>query len=356
MFLSVNSEDPAKSLQVDLKTVSRREPYRDACKTPGLITVSPNVGKEWVRPLWETPLTEVSDNMAEQLAVMYQVKSAAVSSSCSQNDIKRKRGRPPTSLILHEATETEQMMSTAQTIPKQIVQEVLPTLLEKGFYNIDVKSYSEQGFSFAADTDGSGDRTECPLCSCTHTSQLWFCIVSQWKGYQILTMRSYSSQCILTKLWHNKAFSDFHNLNEAAQSSITFQHVQWDEVPDLTLQPAGSVQMIVSGCGSKKSLRMRETIPHAAAMLGIPVEDVRVALITTRRAFADSKNDELIMKGHDFLHYLVGREEMTDIRTAKKLTIEIESSHLLQGGKPPHLLFLDKGETVAALWSSDTMK
>ena len=72
LFLSVNSEDPAKSLQVDLKTVSRREPYRDACKTPGLITVSPNVGKEWVRPLWETPLTEVSDNMAEQLAVMYQ--------------------------------------------------------------------------------------------------------------------------------------------------------------------------------------------------------------------------------------------------------------------------------------------
>ena len=114
--------------------------------------------------------------------------------------------------------------------------------------------------------------------------------------------------------------------------------------------------MIVSGCGSKKSLRMRETIPHAAAMLGIPVEDVRVALITTRRAFADSKNDELIMKGHDFLHYLVGREEMTDLRTAKKLTIEIESSHLLQGGKPPHLLFLDEDETVAALWSSDTMK
>ena len=169
-------------------------------------------------------------------------------------------------------------------------------------------------------------------------------------------MRSYSSQCILTKLWHKKAFSDFHNLNEAAHSRNTFQHVQWDEVPDLTLQPEDSVQMIVSGCGSKKSLRMRETIPHAAAMLGIPVEDVQVVLITTRRAFADSKNDELIMKGHDFLHYLVGREEMTDIRTAKKLTIEIESSHLLQGGKPPHLLFLDQGETVAALWSSDTIK
>jgi len=47
---------------------------------------------------------------------------------------------------------------------------------------------------------------------------------------------------------------------------------------------------------------------------------------------------------------------MTDLRTAKKLTIEIESSHLLQGGKPPHLLFLDEGETVAALWSSETMK
>ena len=46
---------------------------------------------------------------------------------------------------------------------------------------------------------------------------------------------------------------------------------------------------------------------------------------------------------------------MTDLRTAKKLTIEIESSHLLNGGKPPHLLFLDEGETVAALWSSDTM-
>ena len=106
-----------------------------------------------------------------------------------------------------------------------------------------------------------------------------FCIVSQWKGYQILTVRSYSSQCILTKLWHNKAFSDFHNLNEAAHSRITFQHVQWEEVPDLTLQPAGSVQMIVSGCGSKKSLKMRESIPHAAAMLGIPVEDVRVVLI-----------------------------------------------------------------------------
>ncbi|DBA90126.1 TPA: hypothetical protein ACH3X1_003439 [Trebouxia sp. C0004] len=209
-------------------------------------------------------------------------------------------------------------------MPKQIVQEVLPTLLEKGFYNIDVKRYSEQGFSFAANTDGSGDRTECPLCSCTHTSQLWFCIVSQWKSSQILTVRSYSSQCILTKLWHNKAFSDFHNLNEAAHSSITFQHVQWDEVPDFTLQPAGSVQMIVSGCGPKKSLRMRESIPHAAAMLGIPVEDVRVVLITSRRAFADSKNDELINKGgHNFLQYLVGQEEMTGLRRAKKLTIGI---------------------------------
>ena len=102
---------------------------------------------------------------------------------------------------------------------------------------------------------------------------------------------------------------------------------------------------------------MRERISHAAAMLGIPMEDVQVVLITTRRAFADSKNDELINKGgHDFLHCLVGREEMTDLRTAKKLTIEIESSHLLQGGKPPHLLFWDEGETFAALWSNDTMK
>ncbi|DBB02200.1 TPA: hypothetical protein ACH3X3_011230 [Trebouxia sp. C0006] len=178
-FLSVNCEDPTKSLQVDLKTVSRREPYRDRCKTPGLITVSPSVGKEWIRPLWETPLTEVSDEMAEQLAVMYQARSSAVSSGCSQNDVKRKRGRPSTSLILHEATETEQMMSTVQTMPKQIVQEVLPTILDKGFYNIDVKSYSEQGFSFVANTDDSGDHTECPLCSCTHTSQLWFCIVCE---------------------------------------------------------------------------------------------------------------------------------------------------------------------------------
>ena len=170
------------------------------------------------------------------------------------------------------------------------------------------------------------------------------------------SVRSYSSQYILTKLWHNKAFSDFHNLDEAAHSHITFQHVQWDEVPELTLQPAGNVQMIVSGCGSKKSLRMRETIHRVAAMLGMAVEDVHVVLMTTRRAFADSKNDELIKEGHDFLHYLVGREEMIDLRTAKKLTIEIESYHLLQGGKPPHLLFLDEGETVAALWSSETMK
>lgn len=77
-FVSINPEGPI--LQVDLKTVSRREPYRDGCKTPGLITVSPSVGKEWIRPVWETPLTEVSDEMAEQLAVMYQAESAAVSS------------------------------------------------------------------------------------------------------------------------------------------------------------------------------------------------------------------------------------------------------------------------------------
>ena len=114
--------------------------------------------------------------------------------------------------------------------------------------------------------------------------------------------------------------------------------------------------MILSGCGSKKSLRMRQTIPHAAATLGIPEEDVRVVLISTRRAFADSKIDELIREGNDFLHYLVGREEMTDLRTAKKPTVQSKSSHLLQDGKPPHLLVLDEGETVAALWSSETTK
>ena len=73
-FLNVNSEDPMQSLQLDLKTVSTSEPYRDGCKTPGLITVSPSVEKEWIRPLWETPRTEVSDEMAEQLAVTYQAR------------------------------------------------------------------------------------------------------------------------------------------------------------------------------------------------------------------------------------------------------------------------------------------
>ena len=88
-FLNVNSEDPMKSLQVDLKTVSRSEPYRDGCKTPGLITVSPSVEKEWIRPLWETALTEVSDKMAEQLAVMYQARSVAVSSTGSSGSQKQ---------------------------------------------------------------------------------------------------------------------------------------------------------------------------------------------------------------------------------------------------------------------------
>lgn len=50
-FVRVNPEDPMKSLQVDLKTLFRREPYRDGCKTPGLITVSASVGKKWIRPL-----------------------------------------------------------------------------------------------------------------------------------------------------------------------------------------------------------------------------------------------------------------------------------------------------------------
>ena len=50
-FLNVHSEDPMQSLQVDLKTVSRSEPYRDGCKTPGLITVSLSVEKEWIRSL-----------------------------------------------------------------------------------------------------------------------------------------------------------------------------------------------------------------------------------------------------------------------------------------------------------------
>ena len=300
--------------------------------------------------------------MAEQLAVMYQARSIKpipkTDASGNNNDSppKRKRGRPPKSRVLLPASVPESQQWSINEMPKSFGQEALPTLQQKGFYNIVIKAYSEQGFSFTANTDEAGQRTECPLCSRIHTSQLWFCIVSQWKGYQILTVKSYSPRCSLQKLWQNKGFSDFHNVKEEDYDQISFSHFQWDEVPPLTLDPEGGIQRVISGCGSKKSLRLRETIMTAAAVLEIDEDEVRVVLVTTRRAFADSKNDELIREGYDFLHYLVAKEEDIDLRTANKLTIEAESLHCLGGSlQTPHVLMLDEDETVGALWSSTTM-
>lgn len=307
-------------LEIDIKTVTRTG-------TAGVLSVCPSEGKKWVRAPWDCAPKPLPDDIARDIAGM-------TVNGRPKQQVRPRPGRPARD-PLHNA-------------PSQYQQHV--ALMQKeGFVNLRIKEVTDVGFQFIAD-HRLGDTKRCPLCNSFHKTHWWWAIPRQWRNYDIILTSAYSNDCCIKKFFLNRELVEFQ-LPLAPYSHIEQRTVRERWLPAADLDE-DRVLASSSGCNTGKSTMMHDSVQEAANRLGKRVEDVRIVLLATRIAFADSRHSDLRDLG--FVHYSQLHKQ-DFVGNVDKLVITLHSLHKIrfafQDQLPYDMFWIDEAESVMSTFS-----
>ena len=296
-------------LAIDIKTVCSNG-------TGAIIACAPSTGKAWRHAPWDVPPVPLPEDLAVEIASTTPRGAAAVTPRTLGTQVS---GTTPKLGGLHKW--------------------LLRLLQTSGFEAVDVRGVQSSGFNFRC----SG---ECRCCGNVHESNCSYAIYTGLSLY----VKSYSKRCrpVILPVPAFAPFLDWENHVDEALWPGGVIGVDQRFLTDLNLD--SSTIACFSGCGSGKSRALVRAMHNAAERLGKPAADLRILLVSTRVAFADSRAADLAHLG--FHHYKTTSVELPD---CGKLVCEMESLYKLRYGLPDYdMLWLDEGESIAANLSNQT--
>ena len=295
-------------LPIDIKTLC-------ATGTGAIIAVAPSTGKSWIHAPWDVAPIPLPEDLAADIA-------SATTRHPKSESPGVARVHPPTSRLggLHKW--------------------MLGALHDSGFDGVDIGEAREAGFYFTVPSGSS-----CLCCDNVHDSNRSYAIFTGCSLY----VKSFSDRC-RPLIIPVPAFTPFFDWESHVDERLWGppRSVEMRYLDDLDLR--SSTIACFSGCGSGKSRTLIRAMHAGAAQLGLKIEDLRVLLISTRVAFADSRGADLAHLG--FQHYKTTTSELPD---CTKLVCEMESLYKLRYDLPDyHMVWLDEGESIAANLSNAT--